>query len=166
MEDDRATIPNDERAATMVTAAVLLALGVFWIFASLRIPTRMQVGPVSHTIVPVAAGIFLALVSTLLLVHYWRTPSRPAVELGQSPLFVPREQVRVLTGFLALLVYVLILPSVHYLVSTFLITAVGLYLTGEPLKLRLLLVAAVISGMLFWVFVLWLGVPLPGGRFG
>jgi hypothetical protein len=51
-------------------------------------------------------------------------------------------------------------------VSTFLITAVGLYLTGEPLKPRLLLVAAVICGLLFWVFVLWLGVPLPGGRFG
>ena len=166
MDENRTAIPSDERAATLAMAAVLLALGVFWIFASLRIPTRMQVGPVSHTIVPVSAGIFLALVSALLLVRYWRTPSRPTAELGQSPLFVSREQIRVLTGFLALLVYVLILPSVHYLVSTFLITAVGLYLTGEPLKRRLLLVAAVISGLLFWIFVLWLGVPLPGGRFG
>ena len=64
--------------------------------------------------------------------------------------------------FGVLLVYIVILPSVHYLISTFFLTAAGLYLARERFGVRLFLLAAVMSGLFFAIFVRGLGVPLPG----
>ena len=158
-------VAADERAGTMAFVLVLLALGLFWIVASARLPSRLHTGALTQAFLPVCAGISLTVVAALLLVRTWRIAPRPVAELDRPPLFEPRAQLRVAAGLAALLVYIMVLPVVHYLLSTFVVMAVGLALTGEPRRPRLLLRAGVMSAIVFAIFVLWLQVPLPGSRF-
>jgi putative tricarboxylic transport membrane protein len=158
-------IPRDERLGTMIFAAVLMLFGLFWIYASSDLPNRQQTAYLSQGFLPIAAGILLAILSALLFVSTWLTSSRPAAELGKEPLFEPRAEARAAAVFVALLVYILILPHIHYLISTFLLMAAGLYLARERLGIRLVVMAAAMAALFFGIFVWGLGVPLPGSGF-
>jgi hypothetical protein len=155
-------IPRDERLGTLIFAAVLTLFGLFWIYASSDLPSRQQTAYLSQGFLPITAGILLAILSALLFISTWRTKSKPAAELDKEPLFEPKAEARGAAVFAALLVYILILPHIHYLISTFLVMGAGLYLARERAGLRLIVLAAVMAGVFYLVFVLGLGVPLPG----
>lgn len=160
--NDDHVIPQDERTATMIFAAVMTLFGIFWIWASSDLPSRQQTAYLSQGFMPITAGILLAVLSALLLVSTWRTKSKPAAELGKEQLFEPKREARGAAVFGVLLIYILILPHIHYLISTFFLMATGLYLARERFGVRLFLLAAVMAGLFFAVFVRGLGVPLPG----
>jgi putative tricarboxylic transport membrane protein len=155
-------IPKDERLGTLIFAAVLTLFGLFWIYASSDLPSRQQTAYLSQGFLPITAGILLAVLSAMLFVSTWRAKSKPPAELGKEPLFEPKAEARGAAVFAALLIYILILPRIHYLISTFLVMAAGLYLARERIGLRLIMIAAVMAGLFFLVFVWGLGVPLPG----
>lgn len=155
-------IPKDERLGTLLFAAVLTLFGLFWIYASSELPSRQQTAYLSQGFLPITAGVLLAVLAALLFISTWRTKSAPPADLGKEPLFEVKAEVRGAGVFTALLIYILILPHVHYLISTFLLMAVGLYLARERIGLRLIVIAAIMSCLFFAVFVWGLGVPLPG----
>lgn len=159
-------IPQDERTATLIFAAVLTLFGIFWIYASLDLPGRQQTAYLSQGFLPITAGILLAVLSALLFLSTWLTKSRPAAELGREPLFEPKTEARGAAVFALLLAYILILPHVHYLISTFLLMAIGLYLARERFGLRLIAIAAITSALFYAVFVWGLQVALPGSQYG
>lgn len=158
-------IPRDERLGTLIFAAVLTLFGLFWIYASSDLPSRQQTAYLSQGFLPITAGILLAVLAALLFVSTWLTKSKPAAELGKEPLFEAKTELRGAGVFAVLLVYILILPYVHYLLSTFLVMVGGLYLARERLGLRLIVLAAAMAGIFFAVFVWGLGVPLPGSGY-
>jgi hypothetical protein len=158
-------IPQDERLGTLIFAAVLTLFGLFWIYASSDLPSRQQTAYLSQGFLPIAAGILLAILAALLFISTWLTKSKPAAELGKEPLFEPKAEARGAAVFGALLIYILILPHIHYLFSTFFLMAVGLYLARERLGLRLIVLAAAMAGIFFTIFVWGLGVALPGSGF-
>ena len=155
-------IPRDERLGTLIFAAVLSLFGLFWIYASSDLPSRQQTAYLSQGFLPITAGILLAILATLLFISTWMTKSKSAAELGKEPLFEPKAELRGAAIFAILLIYILILPHIHYLISTFLLMAAGLYLARERFGVRLFVIAAVMAGLFFLVFVWGLGVPLPG----
>jgi len=158
-------IPQDERLGTLIFAAVLTLFGLFWIYASSDLPSRQQTAYLSQGFLPITAGILLAALAALLFISTWLTKSKPPAELGKEPLFEAKAEARGAAVFAALLVYILILPHIHYLISTFLLMAAGLYLARERFGLRLFLIAAAMAGIFFLVFVWGLGVPLPGSGY-
>jgi len=155
-------IAEDERLGTLIFAAVLTLFGLFWIWASSDLPSRQQTAYLSQGFLPITAGVLLAALSALLFVSTWRTKSRPAAELGKEPLFEPRAELRGAGVFAVLLIYILLLPHVHYLISTFFVMAAGLYLARERIGVRLIVIAAAMAFIFFAIFVWGLGVPLPG----
>lgn len=158
-------IPQDERLGTLIFAAVLTLFGLFWIYASADLPSRQQTAYLSQGFLPITAGILLAVLAALLFISTWLTKSKPAVELGKEPLFEPKAEARGAAVFAVLLIYILILPHVHYLISTFLVMAAGLFLARERFGVRLFVIAAVMAGLFFLIFVWGLGVPLPGSGY-
>lgn len=155
-------IPKDERLGTLIFAAVLTLFGLFWIYASSDLPSRQHTAYLSQGFLPITAGILLAVLSALLFISTWRTQSLPPADLGKEPLFEAGAEARGAAVFAVLLIYILILPHVHYLISTFLLMAAGLYLARERIGLRLLVLATAMACLFFAVFVWGLGVPLPG----
>lgn len=155
-------IAQDERLGTLIFAAVLTLFGIFWIWASSDLPSRQQTAYLSQGFLPITAGILLTGLSALLFVSTWLQKSKPAAELGKEQLFEPAREARGAAVYGVLLVYILILPHVHYFLSTFFAMAAGLYLARERLGLRLILLAATMAGLFFLIFVRGLGVPLPG----
>jgi hypothetical protein len=164
--DSKGAIPTDERTGTLIFAAVLTLFGIFWVWASSDLPDRQQTAYLSQGFVPITAGFMLAGLSALLFLSTWLTKARPAAELGKEPLFQPRAEMLAAAVFAALLVYILVLPYVHYAISTFLLMAVGLALSGEPLKPRLLLIAAAMTALFYAIFIYGLQLALPGSIFG
>jgi putative tricarboxylic transport membrane protein len=159
-------IPQDERIGTLIFAIVLTLFGLFWIYASLDLPNRQQTAYLSQGFMPITAGILLAGLSAMLAISTWRTKSLPPAQLGREPLFEPKAEARGAAVFGVLLIYILILPHVHYLISTFLLMAAGLYLARERIGIRLLVLAGAMAVIFFAIFVWGLGVPLPGSQFG
>lgn len=159
-------ITREERAATLVAAAMLTAFGIFWMVASSRYVPLAQLKPIDLTFLPYWSGAVLAIVGAAMFVRFWRTPSGPTRPTEGPHLFEPRAQLRVLGALVAVALYILVLTQVHFLLSTFALIVAGLILSGEPLGPRPPLIAAIVTAVLFLIFLAWLAVPLPGSRYG
>ena len=164
-QNDEKIIPSDERLGTLIFAAVLTLVGIFWIFAASDLPSRQQTAYLTQGFLPTVSAIMLTGLSALLFVVTWRTKSLPPEDLGREPLFEREAQIRGAAVFGVLLVYILILSHVHYLISTFLLMAAGLALAREPIRPRLFILAAIVSILFYAVFVWGLQLPLPGSKF-
>lgn len=161
VEDDKA-LPADERIATLIFAAVLTLFGIFWVWASSDLPSRQQTAYLSQGFLPITAGVLLAVLSALLFIGTWMTTARPPAELGRPPLFETQAELRAAGIFIVLLAYIVALPYVHYLISTFLLMATGLVIAREPLRPRLFVIAAAMALIFYGIFVTGLQLPLPG----
>lgn len=161
---DRA-IPQDERVATLIFAGVLAVWGVFWIYMSSDLPSRQQTAHLSQGFLPITAGVLLTVLSAVLFISTWFTKSRPAKELGKELLFEREAEIRGAAVFGVLLLYIIILPLVHYLISTFFLMAAGLLLAREKFGIRLFVLAAVMAFLFFAIFVWGLDIALPGSTF-
>jgi ABC-type glycerol-3-phosphate transport system permease component len=159
-------VASDERAGTLIFAAILTLFGLFWIYAASDLPSRQQTAYLTQGFLPTVAGILLAALSAILFVTTWRRKPRPPEELGHEPLFERGAQLRGAAVFAALLAYIVVLPHIHYLISTFFLMLVGLALAREPFRPRLFIIAAVTSALFFAIFVWGLDIALPGSRFG
>ena len=164
-QNDEKIIPSDERTGTLIFAAFLTLLGVFWIFAAADLPSRQQTAHLSQGFLPTLSAILLTGLGALLFLVTWRTKFRSPQELGRELLFEREAQLRGAGVFCLLLIYILILLHVHYFISTFLLMAGGLALSREPIRPRLFILAVIVSALFYLVFVRFLQLPLPGSKF-
>jgi hypothetical protein len=155
-------IPSDERTGTLIFAAILTLFGIFWVWASSDLPDRQQTAYLSQGFLPITAGVLLAGLSAVLLVSTWLKKSRPPAELGREPLFQRDAELRAAGIFVALAAYILLLPHLHYLINTFLLMLIGLWIAREPLRPRLFFLAAFMSVLFYGIFVWGIRLPLPG----
>ena len=161
---DTIATPNDKTLGTLIVSIGLALLGIFWMVAATRIPNKTGFGSLGPGFLPFWAGVILTAIAGGLIVGAIRARiGKRTVSKAGSP-FLEIGHWRVVGTLAALLVYIALLSRLHFFINTFLLSAVGLALSGEPLKPRLLVIAALISGALFAIFIYWLEIPLPGSR--
>ncbi|MEW6671816.1 MAG: tripartite tricarboxylate transporter TctB family protein [Thermodesulfobacteriota bacterium] len=158
------TEPKPRTTGTLVMSIVLLLFGIFWMIAAKNVPNKTGFGSLGPGFLPFWAGASLVIISAFLMIGTLRIKLREKPEPAKTVGVGHHGQWMVLLTILALLIYIILLSRLHFFINTFLLAAVGLALSGEPLKLRLLVVAALISFVLFAIFVFWLQIPLPGSR--
>ena len=158
--------PVAARRLDRIVSALFATFGVFWMIASARQKYFVDTPHVSLSFLPFVSGAILAVLCGYIALRPDSAATR-AEPLGdqEAEATPPGAMVRVALTFAALLGYAFVLPRVHALITTFVLVVVGLILSGEQVRVRLFVIAAIIALLLFAIFVIWLGVPLPGSRF-
>ena len=159
--------PSRKQRADRIAAAIFACFGAFWMIAALRQHFIVDTRYLSLSFLPFAAGAILTLLCGYLAIKPQEPDEESDTSSADGDLTAQWRAgaIRVALAFVALIVYAIALPNIHSLLTTFAIAVVGLALTGEPLRPRLFIIAAVIAAVLFAIFVMWLGVPLPGAEF-
>lgn len=161
--DDHLAITRQERLGCIAFGIFLMVFGIFWTIASLSIPSRAAYS-ISPGLLPTWAGVTLAMGGLLLAFASWRRIG--IADDVDDPLFDWRGQGRIWSAQIVVLLYVLGIETFHYALTTFLAMTALLIAAGEPLRWPLFVKSAAITASMFFIFVVWLGVPLPGNRFG
>ncbi len=156
--------PNEKTLGTLIVSIGLALFGIFWMVCAHNIPNKTGFGSLGPGFLPFWAGLIMTLIAGGLIVGTVRSRKRNGTRPATSIRFFDQNQLRVYGAMAALLLYIIFLSRLHFFINTFLLSAAGLALSGEPLKPRLLLIAALISGVLFAIFIYWLEIPLPGSR--
>jgi len=145
----------------MVVSAVFLLMGLWVLWQATMLPTFSVFGP-GPEFMPNLAGVLLVLLSLLLFFNSWR--SNASLPEGFMP---DRGGIfRVLIILASLGLYTALLDLVGYLPMTF---AYALFMLLAMWKARWyvsVVVATLITGGFYWVFVVLLEVPAPRGIFG
>jgi hypothetical protein len=159
---------NPMNKGTLIVATGLTVLGIFWIFASMKIPVTAFSDTAGPRLLPLLAGGTLALIC-LLLIGQTLLASRREDPLATTDDTqgdeIKVKHWRTYGSFAVLLLFIALLENLHFFINTAIVSALGLAISGEPLKPRLLLYALLISGVAYVLFVLLLQVPLPGSRY-
>lgn len=159
-----------QRHADRIAGGALAGFGIFWIIAAARQSYFVDTPYVSLSFLPMAGGAILTLLSAFVVLRPTRPEAAPDAPADAAAADTARPRasgglLRAALAIVALLAYAILLPRVHSLLTTFGLLVVGLALSGEPLRPKLLLIAAFAALLLYGIFVIWLGVPLPGGRY-
>ncbi|HEX6415458.1 MAG TPA: tripartite tricarboxylate transporter TctB family protein [Burkholderiales bacterium] len=134
----------------LVLALFFTLIGALWILRALRMPLWEGFAPDSGFL-PLVYGVLLATLAAVVLLQLALAKDSSNAETIRKPLVV--------TG--ALVGAVAALPIAGFVISVF---ALLLFLYAGVERLRLVtsgIAAAAITGFLYLVFKVWLGVPLP-----
>lgn len=134
----------------LVLALFFALIGALWILRALRMPLWDGFAPDSGFL-PLVYGVLLAALAAAVLVQIALAKDNSNAEPIRKPLIVMG----------ALTAAVAALPIMGFVISVF---ALLLFLYAGVERLRLLpsgIAAAAITGSLYLVFKVWLGVPLP-----
>jgi putative tricarboxylic transport membrane protein len=106
------------------------------------------------------AGLILSLLSLILFISSWRTrePHKRLKELWEG-----LDWIKVIYVVSLLVVYTLILKSLGFLISTFLLLTLLFRAKGSYPWLRVTLLSLFITTGAFLIFQIWLKVQLPKG---
>ena len=151
---------------TLIMAVILAAFGIFWMISATQIPDRTKIGSLGPGFLPFWAGLILTGVSGMLAVVTMRARRHQRTGQKEDKGEKPAQLWRVYGAMVALFVYIMLLTHLHFFINTAIISAVGLLLGGERLRLRLLLYTLIITSIIYGLFVAWLQVPLPGSLIG
>lgn len=150
---------GNTRRNEVTIAWVLLGFSVLYLISSLRLElgTARNPGP---GFLPALIGCFLTLCTALYLVRVIR--KRAAEGKGAPP--ATRKNYRAITAIIVSgILYPLILETLKFLFSTFLVTFLMLYLLKPGKALFSALLALAMAIVSFLVFSRFLGVGLPMG---
>jgi hypothetical protein len=161
---DIAAPPNETTLGTLIVSTGLALLGIYWMIAAIEIPNKTGFGSLGPGFLPFWAGFILTAIAGGLMAGAIRARIGKRTVSNTGKRLLDAGHLRVVGTLAALLVYIVLLSWLYFFINTFLLAAVGLALSGEPLKPRLLVVAALISAVLFAIFIYWLEIPLPGSR--
>lgn len=143
-----------------LSSAVFLLAALGWSYESSKLPLGQFSLP-GPGFQPLWAAAVLGLLSLVLFIEasLRRPEGGEALSAGWS------GSGKVLAMMAALVGYALVLNTVGYLLATGLLLAVFLLLERQrwPIVLGVALVSAVVS---YWLFAVWLQVPLPRGLLG
>ena len=142
-----------------VTGAILFVLSVYYVFEALKMPLMAGKAPGAGWL-PAILGVLMALLSALLFLSATRRPDstdRPVTWPSGRGL---ANNVAILSG---LVICVLVLEVAGYVASTFIfLFGLLLFLGRYSLKFSTA-VALASTAVLYWVFKIWLEIPLPSG---
>lgn len=134
----------------LVLALFFTLIGVLWIVRAVRMPVWDGFAPDSGFL-PLIYGVLLALLAGVVLIQLARAKHTADAEPIGKPLVVMG----------ALIAAVAALPLAGFVISVFTLL---LFLYAGVERLRVIhsaVAAAAITGFLYVVFKVWLGVPLP-----
>ncbi len=134
----------------LVLALFFTVIGALWIFRALRLPLWDGFAPDSGFL-PLVYGVLLAALAAVVLLQLALAKDSSNAETIRKPLIVMG----------ALTAAVAALPIAGFLISVF---ALLVFLYAAVERLPMLpsgIAAAAITGSLYLVFKVWLGVPLP-----
>jgi putative tricarboxylic transport membrane protein len=134
---------------------VILILGGAYLIEGIRIPPAAFGDPLGPRIFPTILGISMAACGAYLLI-------KPEPR-GAQPILVRRPLIQVLILCALLLLYAMSLPWLGYLLATFLLVWMAAILMGDRSFLRGLVISAVFSAGVFFLFTRVLTIPLPLG---
>ena len=134
----------------LVLALFFTLIGALWMVRAVRMPVWDGFAPDSGFL-PLVYGVLLAILAGMVLVQLARAKDTAETEPIRKPLIVMG----------ALIAAVAALPIAGFVISVF---ALLLFLYAVVERLRFIpsgIAAAAITGFLYVVFKVWLGVPLP-----
>lgn len=143
-------IPGDR-----IWGIVILIFGGAYLVEGIRIPPAAFGDPLGPRIFPTILGISMAACGAFLVI-------RPEPRGGQ-PILVPRSFMQVLILCALLILYALSLPWLGYVLATFLLVWIATLIMGDRSFIRGLVVSAVFSAGVFFLFTRVLTIPLPLG---
>lgn len=146
------------RRAVAVSAVVGLALGTLYLLGALRYDR----GTLAHP----GPGVFPRVVAGLLLLAAIGTGLEAVLDHGTRPVAWPgaRAGGRVIGLAAATTAYAVLLPVLGHPVGGGLLALVALRLMGLRPWWWALALAVALTGASHYLFTVWLGVPLPAGR--
>ena len=134
----------------LVLALFFTLIGALWILRALRMPLWDGFAPDSGFL-PLVYGVLLAALATVVLLQLALAKDSSNAEPIRKPLIVMG----------ALIAAVAALPLAGFVISVFALLSF-LYAGVERLRpVTSAIAAAAITGFLYLVFKVWLGVPLP-----
>lgn len=145
-----------------MAAIVLLALSAYVVAQSLRMPLWVEFAP-GYGFFPFWLGVLMAALSALLLVDAAR---RPAARDEPNPFPKGTALLAVLGSMGVLVGYALFLESLGYILTTLLSVAFLMGVVQRDRWQTTLLTAVVVTGMLYVIFQVLLGIRLPAGFLG
>lgn len=142
------------RKINIAAAIIMIVLGIFIIQISGSFPdTAGTLGP--NFFPRMLSGLLIAFSVTILIIS-WREKG------GDEPIEPPQKATLLI--FASLVVYILILPSIGFLVSTPLFLLLAGFLLSDDIRKwwKKILISSVLStGSLYYLFAVLLNVPLP-----
>lgn len=145
-----------------MAAIVLLALSAYVIAQALRMPQWVEFAP-GYGFFPFWLGVLMATLSALLLVDAVR---RPAAQDEPNPFPKGTALLAVLGAMAVLVGYALLLETLGYILTTLLSVAFLMGVVQRDRWQTTLLTAVVVTGMLYVIFQVLLGIRLPAGFLG
>jgi len=143
-------IPGDR-----IWGIVILILGGAYLIEGIRIPPAAFGDPLGPRIFPTILGISMAACGISLLL-------KPEPR-GAQPILVRSAFIQVLILCALLLLYAISLPWLGYILATFSLVWMAALIMGERSFIKGLVVSAVFSAGIFFLFTRVLTIPLPLG---
>jgi putative tricarboxylic transport membrane protein len=143
------------RLGNRVWGVVICGIGVFYLFEGFSLPPAAIGDPLGPLTFPTILGVSLVGCGVYLV-------ARPGPRTTQ-PILVRNSFQQVLILFALLILYSASISWMGYLISTFLFVLIGAFLMGERSWAKGILISAVFSTGVFFLFVRILTIPLPLG---
>jgi putative tricarboxylic transport membrane protein len=162
-----------ERAGTLrkdsLSSAVLLLIGVGYLWYDLRYPLETLDNP-GPGLFPLVVGLLLVILAILQLAQSGGRLLLARSEQPGSSLSFPTEMLKqaqderipwLMVGILVL--YLVVVSWIGFLTSTFIVVIICSKLMGTPGWVRPIALAAGLLVACYFLFSVWLKVPLPTG---
>jgi putative tricarboxylic transport membrane protein len=142
-------------SADRIWGIVILIFGGVYLVEGIRIPPAAFGDPLGARIFPTILGSSMAACGAFLAIQ---PQSR-----GKQPVLVRRSFIQVLILCALLLLYAISLPWLGYFLATFLLVWMAARIMGERSFIRGVVISAVFSAGVFFLFSRVLTIPLPLG---
>lgn len=143
------------RRGNRIWGIVISGIGVFYLIEGFSLPPAAIGDPLGPLTFPTILGI--SLVSCGAYLAFWPGPPATQTVLARASF----QQILIL--FALLIVYSASISWVGYPISTFLFVLIAAFLMGERSWAKGLLISAVFTMGIFFLFVRVLTIPLPWG---
>jgi len=149
------------RRADQITGVVMLIFSLTIAYASWQMPQRVEFGP-GMGFLPFWLAVLMAFLSVMLLFEGF---ARKRVS-GATPFPAPKALLNVVLVIVGLGVYIAVLDTVGFAVSTILYIAFLIGIVQKQRWLKTAIVSVLSTGGLYLVFQVLLEVKLPQNVFG
>lgn len=150
------------KKADQVTGIVLLLFSAFIIEESSKMTLQVEFAP-GYGFFPFWLGILMATLSIMLFVDGWR---RPAALDEDAPLPNRRALLNVVVILASLGLYAFLMEIFGYILDTLILVGLLLGVVEREKWQTTLFVAVLMTALLYVIFQILLGVPMPKGIFG
>ncbi len=145
----------------IIISIILMVFAVLGMIEASQLERTMKMG-IGISFLPFWMSAFIGILALTLLI----SALRGKINEPDKPLF-PRENIlRVVVVTTALLGYIFFLETIGYIISTFLFFLVSIFVLQRKRIVSILFFGALFTLILFAIFKVWLGSPLPSGLFG